>query len=205
MPATSAGNEIERKGSVQDQCRDRRCETVGNIHVETERASIGVGAVVLGIGRPDICPKRWRHDPSQRNPVDKEFDNRRPARFAPAIVPVFGPLLDIVPFEEQTLFPIADDEIDREEQAQEGMDFIEIPASPVASADAGQCQERNDQHREQSGRNSSPGPARVAFEKRSIRSVFGHVSRPRTQSGVALSRTCRSPRNQVDGRDKPRP
>ena len=56
------------------------------------------------------------------------------------------------------------------------MDDVEIPAKPVARADAGECQDRDDQHGEQPRRNNRSGPARVGFGMRVFGAVLGHLS-----------------------------
>ena len=49
------------------------------------------------------------------------------------------------------------------------MDDVEIPAKPVARADAGECQDRDDQHGEQPRRNNRSGPARGRIRDARVR------------------------------------
>ena len=66
--ANDGRQEMDGIGRVQDKCRNRRSETVGDIGIEPEGTAISEGAVEQGIGCPNICPDRRGPYPSPRQP-----------------------------------------------------------------------------------------------------------------------------------------
>ena len=74
-----SGEYIERIGGVEDERRERRGETVRDIHVEIVSAPVRVGVIELCVRRPDVRPQRRRQCLHKRNFREEELGDRRSA------------------------------------------------------------------------------------------------------------------------------
>ena len=96
-----------------------------------------------GCRTPTYQPLPGGQNLGQRNLSRQKLDGRGPAGFLPPRTPILGALPNEVQVQDETGFPIANQQVGRKKQAQQTKGCIQVPVYKIPDTNAGSSQQCN--------------------------------------------------------------